>query len=215
MKFKTNLYWRGIEVKYKRTACRCLESICRCTEIYDTRIESMDVERILEELFAANYGNRSCSYLDFYCFDRICREYKIYDEDCYDIIVRNGYYGQEIDGVFFVNEDKVNAAFDKVLKYENDIDKIKYILELEYGYLIDDVEKATKVSIIDCDTKDVIAPNREYYRKMDEDVVESYKDFRGPCAICKKHKNLYMLIDGYHRFRANKNSKQIKIILLE
>ena len=136
-------------------------------------------------------------------------------ESCY------GYYGEEICGVYFENEENVVNAFNEVLKLDSDIEKIKRVLELEYNYLIDRVAITTSVTIEEVSTEKIKLPQREYFIKLNTEVIDSYKNRDLPIAVCIKETSLftdvdrYILIDGYHRFVANQDRATNKIIVLE
>lgn len=211
----TNLSWNGVEYDYERSACTCNEWICRCTTIDRAWIESININKVISNLYSSNFNKNSISYIDFYCFDRICRFFHVWDKEYYEVEVCGGYYGEEIGGVYFENEDKVISEFNKLLELKNDIDKIKYILQLEYGYVIESVENSNNISIINCNPKLIIFPQREYYRKLEKNVVDSYKGYKAPCAICKKQGDKYLIVDGYHRVAANQDEENITIIVIE
>lgn len=88
-------------------------------------------------------------------------------------------------------------------------------MKLEYGYLLDCVESVTSVSIIEVSPRAICTPQMEYFKKVDKDVIEEYKDRNLPIAVCVKHGDKYRLIDGYHRFVANKDRDKINVVVLE
>jgi hypothetical protein len=88
-------------------------------------------------------------------------------------------------------------------------------LKLEYGYLLDCVESVASVSIIEVSPNAICTPQMEYFKKVDKDVIEEYKDRNLPIAVCVKHGDKYRLIDGYHRFVANKDREVVNIVVLE
>ena len=55
----------------------------------------------------------------------------------------------------------------------------------------------------------------EYFKKVDKNVIEEYKNKNLPIAVCVRHGDKYRLIDGYHRFVANKSREIVDIIVLE
>lgn len=210
---KTDLSWNGVEYDYERSSCVCHDWPCRCTTINQTWVESININETIATLCFSHFKN--VNYIDFYCFDRICRIFHVWDKEYYEVEVCAGYYGEEINGVYFENEDKVISEFNKVLELKNDIDKIKYVLQLEYGYTIESIKDSNYANIIDCDTKLIVFPQKEYYRKLESDVIDSYKDYSAPCAICKKQGDKYLIIDGYHRVAANQDKENITIIVIE
>ena len=209
---RTNLQWI-VDYDYDRTACHCNDSYCRCTEIINAHVQKVDIKRVIKEL--SNRYDRSNSLIDVYCFDRICYALKIYCEDLYEVEVGGGYYGEEVYGVYFDNEEKFYNAYNELLALNTDIEKIKYCLRLEYGYLIDCVENASSVNIITVSPNEIYTPQMEYFRRVDKNVIDEYKDRYLPIAVCIKDGDKYKLVDGYHRFVANKDSDEVNIIALE
>ena len=114
----------------------------------------------------------------------------------------------------FENEEKIVNAYNELLALNSDIEKIKYCLRLEYGYLINCVESSSFVDIIEVDPHEIYTPQMEYFRRVDKDVIDEYKDRYLPIAVCIKNEDRYKLIDGYHRFVANKDNDTVAIIIL-
>ena len=71
-------------------------------------------------------------------------------------------------------------GFLEVLKFETDIEKIKFILELEYGYLLDKVKSTTVAYISTVYTRAIDLPQQEYFVKLDKDVIADYKNRKLP-----------------------------------
>ena len=209
---KTNLDWI-VDYDYDRSACTCGEWLCRCTTIERTWIEKINVNEVVKKLYQKH--SRTDLYIDEYCFDRICRAFKIYDEDLYEVKTGGGYYGEEVYGVYFENERKIFDAYYELLALHTPIEKIQYCLKLEYGYLIDCVESATSASIVEVTPNSIRPPQKEYFVKIDKNVIEEYKDSYLPIAVCVRDADKYRLIDGYHRFVANKDRESVNIIVLE
>lgn len=220
---KTNLQYE-VEYDYDRSECTCnayeRHDYCRCTTIERAWVESIDIKSVIDKLYTKYCKEHS--EINEYCFDRICVALKIYDKDYYEVESCWGYYGEEIDGVYFENEEKIFNAYNELLKLENDIEKIKYVLELEYGYLIDRVSIKTSAKIEVVNTEKVKLPQQEYFMKLSKEVIEDYKNRKLPVAVCIKEKDRfhdvfdrYILVDGYHRFVANKERATNKIVVLE
>lgn len=202
-----------VDYDYKRTGCTCHESICRCTQIYDANVNMVKVTEVITNLFAKY--KCSNSWFDAYCFDRICYAMKIYDVNLYEVEVGWGYYGQEVYGVWFENEEKIFNAYHEVLELNTNLEKIQYCLNLEYGYLLDCVKDATSASIITVSVDDIRLPQMEYFQKVDAKIIDAYKDRLLPIGVCMKDGNRYKLIDGYHRFVANKDNDEVEIVVIE
>ena len=213
---RTNLQYE-VEYDYERSQCTCdayeRHDYCRCTKIERAWVEAIDVKKLVNKLY--DKYSKQPSEIDEYCFDRICSVFKIYDKDYYEVESTWGYYGEEIGGVYFENEEKVIEAYNELLNLESDIEKIKYILELEYGYLIPRATNSTSASVQIVNTERIHLPQTEYFMKLSKEVIEEYKNRELPVAVCIKKEYAYLLIDGYHRFVANKDRSMNKIIVLE
>lgn len=220
---RTNLQY-NVEYDYDRSACTCdayeRGDYCRCTTIERAWVESIDVKDIINKLYTKYCKEHS--EINEYCFDRICSALRIYDKDYYEIETCGGYYGEEIGGVYFEKEEELVNTYNELLNLKSDIEKIKYVLELEYGYLIDRLTYTTSATIEEVNTEKIKLPQAEYFIKLSKDVVEDYKNRKLPVAVCIKNKDRYFeafdtytLIDGYHRFIANKDRATNRIIVLE
>lgn len=209
---KTNLDW-SVDYDYERSPCRCHEWICRCTTIEHAWVEKVDVQEVVDKLYRAHCKN--VTNLDKYCFDRICHAFKIYDKELYEVETGGGYYGEEVYGVYFDDEEKIVKAYQELVALETDIEKIKYCLKLEYGYFLDCIMAASSAAVIEVASDEVSLPQKEYFKKVNMKTIEDYKDRKLPVAVCIKEDNRYRLVDGYHRFVANKDREKVDIIVLE
>ena len=209
-------YTSAVDYDYEYSGCTCNDWPCRCRTIIDEHITSININKVMTEILHHNFAHGTkISEFDLYCFDRICRVYNIWDKKSYTIETCGGYYGEEINGVYFDNESVVVRVFEEVLSLNNDIEKLKCVLKLEYSYIIDSVQNATSVSIIDCNPSLIISPQDSYARRLEKDVVESYKDYNLPVAVCKKRGDYYLVIDGYHRVAAAQDKDSVEIIVIE
>lgn len=213
---RTNLQW-VVDHDYERSACTCdayeRGDYCRCTTIEHAWIDNINVNKVIRKLYETH--SRTDFAIDEYCFDRICSAFKIYDKDYYEIETGYGYYGEEVYGVYFDNEEKIFNAYYEVIALETGIEKIKYCLKLEYNYLIDRVESASLAHILRMSPSNIRLPQTEYFIKLENNVIEDYKDRKLPVAVCVRDEGCYRLIDGYHRYIANKDRDKVDIIVLE
>lgn len=213
---RTNLQYE-VDYDYQRSECTCdayeRGDYCRCTTIDRAWVESINVKLVIRKLYK-KYSTEQ-SGINEYCFDRICATFKIYDKDCYEVESCGGYYGEEIGGVYFEKESQIVDAYLQVLNFESDIEKIKFVLELEYGYLLNKIKNSTVAYISTVYTRAIDLPQQEYFVKLNKDIIEDYKNRKLPIAICTECGGRYKLIDGYHRFVANKDRETNKIIVLE
>ena len=182
---RTNLQYE-VEYDYERSQCTCNAyedgDYCRCTTIERAWVESVNVKLVIKK-FYEKYCQKP-SAINEYCFDRICTAFKIYDKDHYEVESCGGYYGEEIEGVYFDNESGLLEAFADLLALETDLEKIKYVLEIEYGYLLDRVKASTHAYISTVYTRAIDLPQQEYFVKLDKAVIEDYKNRKLPIAVC-------------------------------
>lgn len=220
---RTNLQYT-VDYDYDRSQCTCNAyedgDYCRCTTIERAWVESINIKEVIDKLYTKYCKEHS--EINEYCFERICVAMKIYDKDYYEVESCPGYYGEEIGGVYFEKEEELVNTYNELLTLGSDIEKIKYVLELEYGYLLDRVKFKTSAKVEEVDTEKIKLPQQEYFVKLSKEVIEDYKNRKLPVAVCIKEKDrfydvfdTYTLIDGYHRFVANKEKATMKIIVLE
>lgn len=209
---QTNLDWI-VDYDYERSQCTCHDYICRCTTIEYAHVTNIDVREVVDKLYSTHYKNDSD--INKYCFDRICHTLEVYDKDLYEVKTGAGYYGEEVYGVYFENEEKVLNHYNMILSFDTDLEKIKYCLKREYGYLLDSVKNASSVYIADVSIDEIMLPQMEYLKKVNRKVIEAYTDINLPIAVCIKDDDKFRLIDGYHRFAANSDRKRVSIVVLE
>ena len=233
-----NFHYYGVDVDFKRTQCggsscdKC-DGYSRCSRIISTQVESVDLVSIMN-----SYVNETkLSEIETYCLDRILRIEKLYDKDSFEVNTCSGYYGDEVESVHIVSDVK-QAIKNKLNEISNlsDVEKIKKVLEYEYGYLLDSIKDATLVEIKEVPFDSIKVGNESYHSKIKD--FEMYKDYEGPIAICSSVNNSILrkypslvnfnkkiieshdccsIIDGYHRYSAAKLNKKdvVKIIVLE
>jgi hypothetical protein len=220
---RTNLQY-NVDYDYDRSACTCEAhewlDYCRCTTIERAWVESINIKEVIDKLYTKYCKEHS--EINEYCFERICMVMKIYDKDYYEVESCPGYYGEEIGGVYFEKEEELVNTYNELLTLGSDMEKIKYVLELEYGYLLDRVKFKTSAKVEEVATEKIKLPQQEYFVKLSKEVIEDYRNRELPVAVCIKEKDRfhdaydrYVLIDGYHRFVANKEKATMKIIVLE
>lgn len=159
------------------------------------------VEFLIGALFDALEKDENASIIDKYCFNRICRHYKIYDSDVYSVSTRSGYYGEEIDAITFDNEGLVKKSYEECKALSSDAKKILYVLGLEYGYLLEELKDITNASIIKTPLSSIQIPNKEVFDNAEFAIACSYENYDLPWGIVMRKENGpgYRLIDGTHR----------------
>lgn len=200
-----NFKW-SVNIQYTRSDCS------RNSTLEDIRVESINVPEFVDTFIRAF---RCTKELHKYCIDRIVRHYKPWDLSKFDVEVIPDYYGEEIAGVTWSYFDDVIKHIENMLQL-SDIEKIFYVLKLEYGFVLDRLAKCTNAQVITVDTTDVKYAQQQYYNRLEIDVVNSYADYDFARAVCIEINGYYDIIDGYHRLAAanNSNMDEIKIIVL-
>ena len=117
----------------------------------------------------------------------------------------------------FLTEDIVqilNTQLDKAFDIDNLTGRIEYLLELENGFILDDIKgKEYKVLIIDID--DIIFSNNEHHKRVIIEELEHYSDrnYTGIRGIVQKDGVKWKVIDGYHRLSKTEN-KLVKVLVV-
>lgn len=191
-------YMPGVSSGYSHSeciSCNCAdEGICRNSVIVDPYARISNYEEFIQ-----NYMTDNTIYN--YCVGRIFSKFKVSELRAN---ICGGYYGEEFDDVTVENADEINAAIIYMDSLLTDSDKIRYVLNLEYGYLLPELKTATFV--ISDITIDDIEP---IMRKTD--FMDPYSVFidNVPIGVYKRLSNgLYRVIDGNHRLN-NVRHRQI------
>jgi hypothetical protein len=156
----------------------------------------------------------SCEFVD-YCVNRLVKIYKVYEMnmDDWHFEMQNAYYGQEIISVRYEKFERFTEDIKKIISFEDPNKRINYILEKEYGYLLDCL-KNKKYKEEKVDVSSIRIGNNNYLRKVDCDFKNYYKNDDLPIGIyLKQEDKTYRIIDGYHRYVMNNNQKKVKIII--
>lgn len=198
-----NIEW-CLDISYERTTgyfgCYC-EGSCSCTIL-----ENIDFVIPENGLFLyENIMRKDDIYL--YCLEKIAQLLQFYDKNNYEIIINKGYYGEEITGVEFYNKNLLVEHLEAI-ENKNDTELMEYILEMEYGYILNRFKNA-QYTVKHIDVNDLRFSNNEYFKKISNKTNNHYRN------ISLKDKILgiyyydgvkYNLIDGYHRLVAAKQS---------
>lgn len=199
-------YSLDIDSKDDISHCTC-ESICRCSTITNAHVKSVNISSILHEIKPAKYDD-----IFEYCLERILVALKLYRTDIWDISIRSGYYGEEIGSVVLDSElaKTCDSWITKLINLKNDDDRIRLVLEAEYGYVLDSLKKA-KFRIETIKKSDIYFGQESYRKKVSLSEQEIYKDYEGICGIFE-YDSRYRIIDGYHRC-CSSTKDEIKILV--
>ena len=212
--FDFNQLWLQYSIEYTyesdRSNCEC-DSICRCSKIIDQKIVSIDINSLVNKV--ANRLDKKRKE-DLYFIERILVINKVYIKDNWEIEIGNGYYGQEVREInidISINQS-INNNIIEFFKLQTLKEKIEYILNLEYGYLLEDCkDKVWTLETAKYD--DVIFGQKDHYIKLDMSVVETYKNRELPIGISLFSMGKYRLIDGYHRGLAAQGKETVELFV--
>lgn len=191
----------------------CKNDYCRCGVIQNARVTSINADYIAKTLTDGCEADQLLAY----CIDRSLRSSKAMDLDKWEVHITGGYYGEECHGVKLDGsiQSELIQRFTE-LDALTPADKVKKLLEYEYGFLLPRLETCANVRIINVSTDRIKLFNNDYLRKISKDTVEFYKDYKLPRAVCTKdHRDLYSVIDGYHRMLAAHKSKLPTVSIIE
>ena len=219
------------DVRYSCRESGCNdEGICRCSEIYNERITNIDLISLTEHFYqnlidvSSKSGKRNQKLnqiffndkdIDKYFINRILTINKLYNKDIWEIDFGPSYYGDEINDIFMRSQlfDKVIEECEMVIWFDSLSDKVKYILELEYGKVLDSLKNSDfKIDEIFKEEIDFENSNQKHLELINKKDLSYYEDFPYICGIVKKVENKYKIIDGHHRLSKNKN-EIIKVII--
>ncbi len=207
------------------------EGICRCGYITNTYLNRVDVSAIVTDIYSTIFDNSISTKrnnainslwgiseeIEKYTIDRILRLNKIWKPELWNISVSGGYYGQEVDEIVLVEEvvQKLNSQLEKAFDIDNLKERIDYLLELENGFVLDELkDKKYCVSVINID--DIVFPNTDHKRRVLTEELYHYSDknYKGIRGIVKKDVMKWRVIDGYHRLSKTEN-KLVKVLVVE
>lgn len=206
----------------------CLDdNICRCYKINSIEIKKINIDQITQNLFDSFHSDSELlkrdrkitslvydydiELIDRYCIDRILTINKVWKNNLWDFSTMFGYYGEEVQSIY-LKKNLFNTIFtqiEKCLNLHSLKEKIEYILELEYGSILDRIKyKDYKIEFIN--TSDLIFNQKEHKKKaLQEESHDT--EIKG---ICELVSGKYQVIDGYHRLSKNQDEKVLVISIL-
>jgi hypothetical protein len=193
-----NFNYDGADCTYNSEShCECYgchdEGICRCRTIVDAKVtEIPKSDEIVSRLWP--YAD----LIDLYCIERILSLNSIWDINAWEVEICGGYYGQEVDGIVFSNAAACDNLIETLLKLDKDSDKIEFVLNLEYGYILNCLKNLTWEAI-EVPFDKLIFGQEDHYVKLNKDAMLVYGQWCLPRAICLEHDGMYKVADGYHR----------------
>lgn len=192
----------------RNNRCSC-DGYCRCQVYSGLRVKNggVDLNYITNKICGTAICGTDKNDVTFYCVDRILRANKVYDASLWVVDASRGYYGEEIGDITIENPQKIIDQLNNMYAM-SDIDRIRYVLSLEYGYVLPKLLNYKKAEIKMVSTSEVFFPQDEYRKKVQTGDNDVYVNWCGVCGVCveelcdvsfRKSGTLYKLVDGYHR----------------
>lgn len=170
-------------------------------------VSEVKLDRVAKQMFGEQEP------LTAYALERLLRALALYEPKHWSPKISPGYYGDEIWSVRldWVKSQEVEEEAGKLLAL-TDNKKIERALTLEYGFLLEELERRewlVKEVAID----DLVLGQQDHYRSLDSSIVDRYRRSRTlPYAlVLSRDDGRYRVIDGYHRVAAARRSDLAKV----
>lgn len=194
------------------------DSICRCRTITNIEITEVSEPYITIKEDSGKNGrwvNYKPSDIELYCIDRIKVYTGVYDIDNWSIRAVRDYYGDELGDGTFANDDVLENRIKEMIEMGNELDKVLYVLNLEYNFTADTIKDCNTAEVITVDKKGVITRFNEdgFVRKSDTKYPREIDTKIPVCVVREELK----LVDGNNRMLDvlhNYPDKKIKVIKL-
>lgn len=201
------------------------DSICRCGTITNFQLTHVNPRAIIGQL-----KDLYVEGVESYCLDRIIQHSPAGRPDSYERSNTSGYYGDEV-GNILLEEDHISHIVDTLSQFAalpSDVEKVKFALSREYGYLLPEMRNLKKVSI------EIVPLDKlsRVMRKLNDEALEQYskelrtydhkkhaEEYRVPDPITPrgfalKEPSGWRLIDGYHRVAVVEQKTKDKVVML-
>lgn len=174
------------------------DPICRCGTIYHAEIKHVITKRIVE-----HFADKS-DPIERHVIERIASLAKKED---FKIEIYDGYYGQEVRGVYCNSLDQDISA---IKSMSSDSEKIEYWLTKEYGYVFKSIKNKQWFFLAGVPITEVHTDMDTSFIKLNQEKIEQYVnqikiDNYKPVLLCEVDSK-YKLLDGKHRLVAAKQS---------
>jgi len=206
-------------------ACRmgsdcCDNDYCRCGRIENPTIISTDGFKsyVLNELIKISNLYKPVVDPDIlaYCLERVIQYCADLTTDSFEISVRGGYYGEEVDSIKYQASRELIGFIIGVVEAPSSLDAVKMVLEMEYGFLLEESKDYEACEVHTVKRSSLVTPNEYRVKTLDKNYIKKYKemDYDIPIGIYRKVNDKYEIIDGYHRFCAASKNKKNKVKLI-
>lgn len=193
------------------------DSICRCGRIQNARVTQVRPYGVISSVVSS-----SCKPILKYCVGRVIT-HMVNDPVVWELRIGGGYYGQEVYGadLRYDTANELKEILQELVKVRTAKGQIEFALNVEYGYVLDSIKKATGFEVQDVEIRNMsLVRSEEHYRRLDKKAVEYYKGvmehrrFKEPIALCLRGDFGLRLIDGYHRMRGAEEAKKNKVKII-
>ena len=220
-----DFYLNGVDIDYSRNyncheeGCR---DICRCSEIVDIEIKSVDTKVLIDKIYNFYFDNSLETIRDnkiseilwnigddinYYTIDRICRYFRIWEK--IEVNKEWGFYGEEIESVK-ISDPKIVELINIALSINDLNGRIEFLLGLEYGSLLPHLEKRDW-ELSEIDVNDIIIRSESHLESVLKKDLKHYEDYDGiKGVVVLTNDNKWRLIDGYHRI--SRSSGKVKVL---
>jgi hypothetical protein len=204
------------------------EGVCRCSVIEQVFLRKVYLDMVRRKIIRRIYNsgknqerNKAITQILFgydsdlvlnYCVDRLLSKFKIWDLDNWSYTTDNGFYGEEVNSVFIKTEifSEINGHISELEKLDELRDIIFYLLELEYGSILEKLEdKNFKIDYVDFSK--LIFGQKSHKKNVELEDLSNYHYPTVKGIVIKQDDN-YFVVDGYHRLSASKSGKVLVII---
>lgn len=191
------------------------EGICRCSTIVDAKFTEISLGNVVDLLYSQIKKQVRGSFLK-YCIGRLLVIYKLYDPDNWELNTCGGYYGEEFDHASMCSSiwKKLEIDINTLVRLSSD-KRIEFILEKEYGYLLD---RCTQCNWAEkrVSPSDINFPNEIYHSKIDpaSNFTVNFDEPIGIVLSDSGDQGKVVLVDGYHRCSVAKASGQEQVAVI-
>jgi len=196
-------YTSCLEYDYDTTACtgEC-DNYCRCSKIINAEVTEVNCTEIAQEIIEEieKHNKIKLNEIDKYAVERLCISHHLWDGDNFYVSTDPGYYGEEIGGIFLEGTTKLEEDLKTVLDLPTLKQKVEFLLNIEYGYILDELEDCSY--FFKTIGKSSISIGNDSYRKKVDHTL--YEDYEGVFGIVLEKNHTFRLIDGFHRVLSTK-----------
>jgi hypothetical protein len=192
------------------------EGTCRSFAIDSLEITNADLDGIAtrahaqtlpQDKVAIRRSDRSRQVLwghdsrfDAFCLERILVCLRAHAQSAWRVTATQGYYGQEVGSIRMDMRivESATTLFDKIMSMKSLDDKVSMLMEIEYGFLLDDLRsRSWSLRVVPRDK--IYFPQQSHMERASRGTVYSERRPDAIMGLCIKEGDIYRVVDGYHR----------------